>query len=93
MSNRPPPEQPSPGVLRIADHQHILAELDALLVQLTHLMQRFESTGRNLTMKADYLELHDLQARILDQRQQHLGLLARLDPSLAARPVHSGVQH
>ena len=77
----------------IADHQRVISDLDTLLTQASKLLQRFETTGFNVSMKADYIALHDLQARILDQRQQHLGLLALLDPSLAARPVQPEIRH
>ena len=53
------------------DHQRIITELNVLLHQLTELMQRFEATGFNVTMKDDYVALHGLQHRILEMRLVH----------------------
>ncbi|MGV6476694.1 hypothetical protein [Azotobacter vinelandii] len=53
------------------DHQHLIDELDTLLARIATLLQGFESTGCNLSMKADYIALHELQARALKQRQEH----------------------
>ena len=93
MSNRPPPEHPSSGVMRTADHQRIIAELDALLAQLMHLMQRFETTGYNMAMKADYISLHELQARIIEQRQGHLRAMASAHSPALAQPCPPKATH
>ncbi len=53
------------------DHQRIITELNVLLHQLAKLMQRFEATGFNVTMKDDYVALHGLQHRILEMRLAH----------------------
>lgn len=53
------------------DHQRIITELNVLLRQLAKLMQRFEATGFNVTMKDDYVALHGLQHRILEMRLTH----------------------
>lgn len=58
--------------MNAADHQHLIDELDTLLVQIATLLQRFEATGCNATMKADYIALHELQACALKQRQEHV---------------------
>lgn len=39
------------------DHQHLIDELDTLLARIATLLQGFESTGCNLSMKADYIAL------------------------------------
>ncbi len=51
-----------------ADYQRVIAELDALSSQTAELIQRFEATGFNVTMKDDYVSLHVLQHRILGMR-------------------------
>ncbi len=53
------------------DHQRIITELNVLLHQLAKLMQRFEATDFNVTMKDDYVALHGLQHRILEMRLAH----------------------
>lgn len=57
--------------MNLTDHQRIITELNVLLHQLTELMQRFEATGFNVTMKDDYVALHGLQHRILEMRLEH----------------------
>lgn len=54
-----------------ADHQRVIAELDVLSHQITKLMQRFEDTGFNVSMKDDYVNLHALQNRLIEQRLHH----------------------
>lgn len=54
-----------------SDHLRVIAELDALSDQITALMQRFESTGFTAVMKDDYVELHALQNRLIEQRSHH----------------------
>lgn len=54
-----------------AEHRQVIAELDALLVRVAGLLQRFETLGQTEMQRADYLALHDLQARILLQRAAH----------------------
>lgn len=54
-----------------AEHRQVIAELDVLLVRVAGLLQRFETLGQTETQRADYLALHDLQARILLQRAVH----------------------
>lgn len=70
--------------LTLADHRHLLAELDTLLAQVAELMARFEATGYDRVMRDDYLALHQMQARAWHERLVHseaLGLpAARLDP-------------
>lgn len=62
--------------MNTADHQHLINELDTLLAQIATLLQRFEATGCNATLKADYIALHELQARALKQRQEHACAMA-----------------
>ncbi|GAB3460320.1 hypothetical protein [Azotobacter salinestris] len=58
--------------MNASDHQPLIDELDTLLAQIATLLQRFEATGCNATLKADYIALHELQARALKQRQEHV---------------------
>jgi hypothetical protein len=53
------------------DRQRVIAELDVLSSQVIELMQRFEATGANATMRDDYVELHALQNRLIEQRRHH----------------------
>ncbi|WP_349618383.1 hypothetical protein [Azotobacter salinestris] len=69
--------------MNAADHQHLIDELDTLLAQIATLLQRFEATGCSATLKADYIALHELQARALKQRQEHACAMAG-DPQPAA---------
>lgn len=62
--------------MNAADHQRLIGELDILLTQITALLQRFEATGCSATLKADYIALHELQARTLKQRQEHVHAMA-----------------
>ena len=77
----------------IASHQRAISELDTLLAQASELLQRFETTGFNVPMKADYLALHALQARALEQRQQQLEALRGLDPTPTDSPSLPGMCH
>lgn len=53
------------------ERQHVIAELDRLLAEIAHLLQRFEIHGQQSNLKSDYLALHELQAKALEQRQAH----------------------
>lgn len=65
------------------DHQRVIDELDVLSTQIAELMQRFESTGFNAAMKDDYVELHALQNRLIEQRLHHSRAI-----NAAAMPCH-----
>lgn len=54
-----------------SDHRQVIAELDTLLERIDTLSQRFETLGQTESQRADYLALHDLQARALQQREAH----------------------
>ena len=74
------------------DHQHLIDELDTLLDQIAMLLQRFEATGCNAPLKADYIALHELQARALKQRQEHACAMAgdpqRTTPATRREGLH-----
>ncbi len=54
-----------------SEHRRVIAELDTLLERIDALSQRFEILGQTEPQRADYLALHDLQARALQQREAH----------------------
>lgn len=71
-----------------ADHRHLLAELDTLLAQVAELMKRFESTGYHQLMRDDYLALHRMQARALQERLTHSNALGLPPANLATTTTH-----
>lgn len=74
------------------DHQHLIDELDTLLDQIAMLLQHLEATGCNAPLKADYIALHELQARALKQRQEHACAMAgdpqRTTPATRREGLH-----
>lgn len=54
-----------------SEHRQVIAELDTLLERIDTLSQRFETLGQTESQRANYLALHDLQARALQQREAH----------------------
>ncbi|TBW12455.1 hypothetical protein E0E50_03225 [Azotobacter chroococcum subsp. isscasi] len=69
--------------MNTADHQRLIDELDILLSQIAALLHRFETTGCSATMKADYIALHELQARAMEQRQEHTHAIADVQRQIA----------
>jgi hypothetical protein len=61
----------TPAELSATDQQRVIDELDRLLADIAHLLQRFEDYGLQAQLKEDYLALHELQAKALLQRQAH----------------------
>lgn len=51
-----------------AETTQLLSELDNLLAHIEVLMRAYEDTGLYLTMRDDYIALHHLQSRALQQR-------------------------
>lgn len=54
-----------------ADHRRVVHELDVLSRQIVELMHQFEGTGLNVLMKEDYVQLHALHNRVIEQRREH----------------------
>ena len=51
-----------------AKSTRLIDELDALLRHIDILMHTYEDTGFYLSMREDYIALHDLQSRALHKR-------------------------
>ena len=88
-----PPEHSLPAAPSAADWQRVVDAFDRLLADIATLLQRFEAHGLQARLKDDYLALHALQARTLEQRQQQLEALHLIDPSLPHPPVLPGSRH
>lgn len=72
-----------------SDHRQVIAELDTLLERIDTLSQRFEMLGQTEPQRADYLALHDLQARTLQQREAHRQALDNPEASDELPPTTS----
>ncbi len=71
------------------DHRQVIAELDALLARIAGLLGRFEVLGQTEAQRDDYLALHELQARVMLQREAHWRALAAPLSTDAAAPLAS----
>lgn len=54
-----------------ADYQRIIAELDEVINDTKKLMTRFEATGFDETMSDDYLVLHELYTRMVEEQRRY----------------------
>ena len=53
------------------DHRLVMAELDALRLQVTNTIQKFEAASFAAILKDDYVALHELEHRIMNMRLGH----------------------
>lgn len=58
-------------MLAISEYQRIIAELDAVIRDAKTLMARFEATGFDETMGDDYLALHELYTRMVEEQRRY----------------------
>lgn len=54
-----------------ADYQRIIAELDTVIDDAKALMARFEATGFDETISDDYLALHELYTRMVEEQRRY----------------------
>lgn len=57
--------------MTITEYQRIIAELDAVIGDAKTLMSRFEATGFDETMSDDYLALHELYTRVVEEQRRY----------------------
>lgn len=88
-----PPGPPHPAAPCAADWQRVLDAFERLLADIATLLHRFEAHGLQSQLRDDYLALHALQARTLEQRQVQLEALRGLDPTPTDSPSLPGMRH
>lgn len=57
--------------MNIADYQRIIDELETVISDTKTLMARFEATGFDETMSDDYLALHELYTRMIEEQRRY----------------------
>ncbi|SDL68207.1 hypothetical protein SAMN05661010_02262 [Modicisalibacter muralis] len=57
--------------MKIADYQCIIDELEVVISDTKTLMVRFEATDFDETMSDDYLALHKLYTRMVEEQRRY----------------------
>ncbi len=57
--------------MTLADYQRIIAELETVIGDAKTLMTRFEATGFDETLSDDYLALHALYTRMIEEQRRY----------------------
>nr|WP_297461212.1 hypothetical protein [uncultured Halomonas sp.] len=57
--------------MTIAEYRRTINELEAVISDTKTLMARFEATGFDEAMSDDYLALHELYTRIIEEQRRY----------------------
>ncbi|WP_163559549.1 hypothetical protein [Halomonas sp. NO4] len=63
------------------DHQRVIDELQAVIDETSHTIERFEATGMDEAMPADFQQLHALYAQAVSDQRAHTRHMLNTTPT------------